>query len=131
VSVLGRGRARLAYAISAAAFCLAIGALAPAASVASPLVPPGFKLKASNGYSLRVIASRDPHTGRGNVLVSVITRAAVVFYLVPAEVTETSIDADLGQVGTIRVDFVPSGTVKKERPAKPTRPAFQVKRSSS
>jgi hypothetical protein len=46
----------------------------------------------------------------------VTTHAAAVFYVVPAEVTETSIDADLGQVGTISVDFVSSGVIKKERP---------------
>ncbi|HWA55360.1 MAG TPA: hypothetical protein VG816_14415 [Solirubrobacterales bacterium] len=115
VSVLGRGRAKFACAISIVALGIAIEVAAPATSVASPLVPPGFRLKASNGYSLRVLASRNPHTGRGDIVIFASTHAAAVFYAAPAEVTETSIDADLGRVGRISVDFVPSGAIKKER----------------
>lgn len=104
---------KLVCAVSAAA-CLAIGAFAPAASLASPIVPPGFKLKASNGYSLTVSAFHRPDTDRGEVLVLAAKRRAAVLYFARGTVTDTSIDADLGAVGRIDVDFAPSGRTRKE-----------------
>ncbi|HVY79222.1 MAG TPA: hypothetical protein VG898_12005 [Solirubrobacterales bacterium] len=113
---LGRSSARLVCLASLVAVGLTAAASAPAVSLGSPIVPPGFKLRASNGYSLRVVASRDAQTGRGDVLVFVTARTSAALYFVPAEVTESSIEADLGRVGRISVDFVPSGTAKQERP---------------
>ena len=48
--------------------------------------------------------------------------AASVSYFAPAEVTETSIDADLGSLGRIDVTFSPSGKSKRERSACDKRP---------
>jgi len=87
---------------------------APAASLASPIVPPGFKLKASNGYSLTVSSFHKPDTDRGEVLVLASTQRAAVLYFARGTVTDTSIDADLGAVGKIDVDFASSGKTRKE-----------------
>ena len=57
-----------------------------------------------------------PSHGRGNVLVSVTTRAAVASPRAGGSHRNLDRCVDLGQVGTIKVDFVPSGTIKKERP---------------
>jgi hypothetical protein len=48
------------------------------------------------------------------VLVLASTRHAAVLYFTRATVTETSINADLGAVGKIDVDFVSSGRTTKE-----------------
>jgi hypothetical protein len=96
---------------------LAVGVAVPAASLASPLVPPGFKLKASHGYSLTVSSFHKPDTDRGEVLVVAATRRAAVLYFARGTVTDTSIEADLGAVGKIDVDFVSSGQTRKEHSA--------------
>ncbi len=79
-----------------------------------PPVPPGFRLSAANGYALSVFAGQNPKTG-GFVLLRVRSPHAQVVYGAPASVTETSIEADLGRVGQINVDFVPSGQARTER----------------
>jgi hypothetical protein len=43
--------------------------------------------------------------------------ASAVLYFARATVTDTSIKADLGSVGKIDVNFVPSGEARRERPA--------------
>jgi hypothetical protein len=63
-----------------------------------------------------VLASGNPESGRGDVLVFVHRRNSAVLYATRAVVTETSIEADLGAVGRIDVDFVPSGKATTERP---------------
>ena len=95
---------------------LAVLAVAATASAKSLSAPPGFRLQASDGYSLSVLASGNPESGRGDVLVFVHRRNSAVLYATHALVTETSIEADLGPVGRIDVDFVPSGKAKTERP---------------
>jgi hypothetical protein len=89
--------------------------VAGTASAASLPAPPGFHLRASNGYSLTVLAGGNPETGRGAVLVLVEKRNSAVLYATHAVITESSIQADLGAVGGIDVHFVPSGTAKTER----------------
>jgi hypothetical protein len=87
----------------------------PAAAKSLP-APRGFRLRASNGYSLRVIALNNPKAGRSGVIVIVSNRnSSVVYSTSDAVVTETSIEADLGEVGRIDVDFVPSGQARTER----------------
>jgi hypothetical protein len=87
-----------------------------ASALAAPAVPPGgFRLLASNGYSLTVASFHKPDTERGEVLVLAGTHGAAVLYFARATVTDTSIEADLGQVGKIDVDFVPSGEARAER----------------
>jgi len=51
------------------------------------------------------------------VLVIVGNRNSTVLYSTNAVVTDTSIEADLGAVGRIDVDFVPSGKPRTEGPA--------------
>jgi hypothetical protein len=77
--------------------------------------PVGFKLRASDGYTLSVIAFEDARTERGIVLLLMRSRRAHVFYSVKASVGPTSIEADLGAIGRIDVDFVPSGQSRTER----------------
>jgi len=67
-------------------------------------IPPGFRLKASNGYTLYVSAlgfTRRLET----VLLTVGKKGQEASYEVPATVTETSIRADLGALGEISVEF--------------------------
>jgi hypothetical protein len=92
--------------------------LAPLASAqaAEPLqAPSGFRLSATNGYTLSVLASQNPKTGAGVVLLLVQSPHAAVFYEVSASVSATSIEANLGSVGRIDVDFVASGETRTER----------------
>jgi hypothetical protein len=80
----------------------------------TPLVPPGFQLHASNGYTLSVISFENPRTGRGAVYLTMRSRHAAVTYIAPAVVGPTSIEADFGAVGRIDVDFVSSGESRME-----------------
>jgi len=97
------------------AICLLLAVSAPLASATPRLAPSGFRLQASNGYTLTLFAGGNPRTGQGGVSVALDKRAAHVLYLTPATVTATSIEADLGPVGRIDVHFVPSGRTKTER----------------
>jgi hypothetical protein len=85
---------------------------------AETLPPPGgFRLQASNGYALEVVSFHKPDTERGEVLVLLHAPHAAVLYFVRATVNDTSIEADLGFVGKIDVDFMPSGKPRVEHPA--------------
>lgn len=94
---------------------LAPTAVASASAAESPLVPPGFTLRASNGYRLSVLGLVNPRTGRGGVLLFMRSRHAKVFYSTRASVSLGSIEADLGPIGRIDVRFVPSGGSHLER----------------
>src|SRR5215475_15076165 len=111
---LGRGGFRRALVGALMAGCLCLTAACAASAKVLP-APSGFRLRASNGYTLTVLAGRDPHTGKGSVLVNARAHASTVLYAAPAVVSDTSINADLGRVGEINVDFVPSGEVERER----------------
>ena len=79
-------------------------------------VPGGFRLKASNGYSLNVLGV-PAHHGRPPVIAGVATRKhQEVLYSAPATVTEMSIQASLGELGEISVTFHPSGKPENVRP---------------
>jgi hypothetical protein len=77
--------------------------------------PSGFNLRASNGYTLSVMALAGPRTDRGIILWLMRSRYAQVSYSVEAVVSPTSIEADLGAIGRIDVDFIPSGQSRTER----------------
>jgi len=108
-----RRAGRSGFAILGALLALLV-VTAPASAESLP-GPPGFHLRASNGYDLRVLAGGNPETGRGSVVILVQKHNSAVLYGAHALVTETSIEADLGSVGRIDVDFVPSGKPRTER----------------
>jgi len=108
--------------------CVLAAALASvllsSASAASP-APPGFRLSASNGYSLHALAfDGDPHEQPDALLLFFGRKGSGVFYSLQnhLEVTETTITADFGQLGSVDLQFVPSGQPRKERSACDRRP---------
>lgn len=82
-----------------------------------------FAVAASHGYRLVVVANAAPHRhGNGEVIVAAMRKGAEVAYFAPALVVSdpsrtpgaefgvaTSIRANLGELGTISLDFKPSG----------------------
>ena len=76
-----------------------------------------FRLKGTNGYSLVVLALSKPQFKHGEVLVIVGRRHASgsesVLYFAPAKVMPGAIEADLGPVGEISVQFEASGPVER------------------
>jgi hypothetical protein len=81
-----------------------------------PLVPPGgFKVRASNGYSIFVFGARAWRGKPAAVLVFVTGKHGGAIYSAPGTVTETSIQADLAALGEIAVTFRPSGQRRKAR----------------
>lgn len=75
-------------------------------------VPYGFRLQATNGYTLYAAAEPPRRGAQGSLLLIVAARGRQVTYKAPATITETSIDANLGEVGEISVDFQ-----RSDRPA--------------
>jgi protein-S-isoprenylcysteine O-methyltransferase Ste14 len=71
-----------------------------------------FRLEASHGYSILGLASSERIDGRGSIGLIVYRPGASVSYEAPATVTPTKLEADLGALGRISADIVPSG--KKE-----------------
>lgn len=98
----------------------------PAVSAAAPLSPPGgFRLPAGHGYEIHVLAfDGDPHEERDEVILFVDRKnaSAVYFALKRVSVTETTITADLGRIGSIDFHFVPTGVPREERSACDSRP---------
>jgi hypothetical protein len=73
-----------------------------------------FTLTGSNGYRILVLADSRRADGRGEVLLFVGRRQSGVSYFAPANVTDSHIEADLGGLGHIAVQFIPSGAVEEE-----------------
>lgn len=80
----------------------------PAVSEAPLLVPPSFQLPGTNGYTLDVIAEAPRQGTPGSVTLVASAKGLAATYRVPATVSETSIQADLGALGEISVTFHPS-----------------------
>ncbi len=97
-----------------AACLLAVLVAAGPAQAEPPPTPAGFRPPATNGYCLSMLGGQNPRTGAGFVFLFVRSANAGVFYVSPATVTPTSIEANLGPVGRIDVDFVPSGQTRTE-----------------
>jgi hypothetical protein len=72
-----------------------------------------FRLKGTNGYSMLVLAFSKPQFKHGEVIVVAADGNGVAIYFAPAKVTATTINADLGRVGKIAVDFEPSGPAER------------------
>ena len=73
-----------------------------------------FRLKASNGYRVFVLASRPPGKARGRMVMYVGSeRGGTVMYGASASLDEDGLRADLGELGRIDLDYVPlQGKVK-------------------
>lgn len=84
---------------------------AGAAHSAGPGFTGAFRLQGSNGYSILVLAL-GRENGRGNLLLLVSGRGGNVIYAMPATVTPTAVEADLGDLGVVSVELVPSGEEK-------------------
>jgi hypothetical protein len=92
---------------------------APAAAESLP-APGGFRLSASHGYSIHGIAfDGDPRGEHDEVILFVGRQDSSVAYfaLGKASVTETTVSADLGSLGSIDLRFVPSGKPRVEKSA--------------
>lgn len=74
-----------------------------------------FQVKASNGYSITVLASQRRSDGKGFLLLFVTRKGDGVLYSTRARVTPNEVEADLGPLGEIDLDLVLSGREKKER----------------
>lgn len=80
-------------------------AFAETASSQPPFVPGSFELQGSNGYSIYVVAI-PASGGRGSAVgIWALGHRMGVSYSAPATVTETSIQANLGELGEISVTF--------------------------
>jgi len=74
-----------------------------------------FKLEASHGYSILGLAASERIDGRGEVVLIVYRKGGSVTYLAPATVTPSRLEADLGALGRISADVVPSGKTERLR----------------
>lgn len=98
---------------------VALAAAAPVAGAIGERDTGGFAtfdLKASHGYRLFVIASSEAEYRRGRVVIWATRKKDSVIYVAPAEVTDTTVDADLGNLGTITLQFESSGKLEKTAP---------------
>lgn len=67
-------------------------------------IPPGFRLQASNGYTL-FVSGLGLTRRSGALVLTAAKKGQEVRYEAPAAITETSIHADLGALGEISVEF--------------------------
>jgi hypothetical protein len=106
-----RGRRVWIAAVAALLVALALGSAGPAQAEGEEDTGGfgAFRLKGTNGYTVLALAFSKPGFKHGHVLLFVVGRKADALYVAPAKVTATSIDADLGAVGQISVDFEPRG----------------------
>jgi hypothetical protein len=107
----GRGRGGAAAIAGLAALLLA-SALSPVAASAldSDLKHSfAFRVGASNGYEIVALAASQRADGKGQIVLFVDREDAGALYVAPATLTATSIEADLGQLGEVSLDVVPSG----------------------
>lgn len=116
-----RGRARgIGLAALVGWALVAICALAPIGASAAGESETGgvgaFALKGTHGYRIFVLAASQPEFRHGEALLLVARANESASYLVPAQVTDTTIDADLGALGQISVMFEPQGPPRALRP---------------
>lgn len=72
-------------------------------------VPGSFSLEGTNGYTLAVLAEPARAGQPASVLVRAFAKGRSATYAAPATVTETSMQANLGELGEIAVTFQRSG----------------------
>lgn len=99
--------------IGIAVALVALFAPAPAGAIDSDLKHVfAFEVEASNGYSIFAVASNERADGRGEVVLIVSGKHAGVLYTAPAQLTATSVEADLGALGAISIEAIPSGRTR-------------------
>jgi hypothetical protein len=109
---------RAAGALAALAIVSAAAALAPAGALAtdSDLKHAyAFRLEGSNGYSIVAYAANERADGRGEIVLFVGRRNAGAIYAAPAMLTATSVEANLGSLGEVSLEVIPSGKEKRLR----------------
>ena len=110
-----RGRwgklAAVAAVFSAMSSLFAAGAVAEGESETGAFG--SFRLKGTNGYSVLALAFSKPQFKHGEVALFVLGKSGAAIYLASAKVTPTTIDAKLGPVGEIAVEFQPNGPPEK------------------
>jgi len=74
-----------------------------------------FEVEASNGYSIFAIAANERADGRGQITLIVSRGRDSVLYTALAQLTATSLEADLGALGSVSLGAVPSGRTKSFR----------------
>jgi hypothetical protein len=98
----------------------------PAAAGAATLqAPGGFRVEASDGFLMQVLAVPAHDGSAASVLIRIARRGESVLYGAPAIVEEDAIEADLGALGRIDVRYVPDGrTVRQGSPCVRRKAAF-------
>jgi hypothetical protein len=89
-------------------------------AAADLFVPGGFRLAASNGYSMHaIIFDGDPRGEQDGLILFVSRKGDGATYVVRkgVEVTETTVSADLGKLGSVDLHWVPSNKPAVERSA--------------
>jgi protein-S-isoprenylcysteine O-methyltransferase Ste14 len=110
-----RGSLGQVVAISLLGATLGLALIAPldAAALDSDLKGSAvFRLAGSHGYSIIGLAGSERVDGRGQINLIVYRKGASVIYGAPATVTPTRLEADLGALGAISAEIVPSGKKK-------------------
>jgi hypothetical protein len=113
-----RGKRGAAAALIGVAGLLLASALMPggAAALDSDLKhSAAFRVDASNGYEILAVANSERADGSGEIVLFVVRRNAAVIYVAPAELTATRVEADLGRLGEVSLDVVPSGKTRRLR----------------
>lgn len=95
--------------LAVAAMLLAIAPMAGAEDEDAADPFHAFALQGSNGYRIDVWAVEFEPADNGEVIILVTRKGRSAGYVVPATVTETRIEADLGELGRIALDLVPTG----------------------
>lgn len=109
---------KIGWVAALASAVVAVG-LAPAPARAAGEPDTGgygsFTLEVSNGYRMVVIAGSGAGYRNGEILIWLMRSGRAALYFAPATVTDTRIDAELGELGRISVEFQPSGLKGKLR----------------
>lgn len=74
-----------------------------------------LRVEASNGYSILAIVSSERADGRGQAGLIVYGKRGSATYSAPATITATRVEADLGALGRIALDVIPSGRERTVR----------------
>ncbi len=113
-----RGKRGAAAALIGLAALFLVVALMPSAAAAldSDLKhSAAFRVDASNGYEILAVANSQRADGRGEIVLFVVRGNAGAIYVAPAQLTGTRVEADLGRLGEVSLDVVPSGRTRRLR----------------